>query len=168
MTATLALYQVVDALLAIGETLEENGGELTPDLAEQLDRLEGARDLKVERIVLFMRNLDATAAAADAEAQRLAAIAHRKRAVAARLKEYLKTQLEVAGIAKIETPLCTVRIQKNSRPTIKCTVPLDTLPEGFIRVRREFNSEAAYELYKAQAPLPEGILVELGSHLRIS
>jgi hypothetical protein len=167
MTATLKLYEVADALFYVAEQLEENGGELTPDLAAHLEALEGAFETKVERVLLFMRNLDATAAGADAEAMRLAEIGKRKRAVAARLKEYLKAQMELARIPKIETPLVSVRIQKNSRPSISCTVPLELLPEGFIRISRAFDANAAYELWRVQAPLPAGIEVVVGTHLRI-
>lgn len=168
MTATLKLYQVVDELALIGEQLEENGGELTPEIDAQLMALEGAFQQKVERVVLFMRNLDATAAAADGEANRLAEIGKRKRAVAARLKEYLKTQMEFAGIPKVETPLCSVRIQKNSRPSISYAGELDTLPEGFIRITRSFDSNVAYALFKAGGEMPVGVVVEVGSHLRVS
>lgn len=166
--ATLALYQIVDELQQIGEVLEENGGELTPEITVQLDALEGALTGKVERIVLYMRNLDATAAAADSESMRLAEIGKRKRGVAARLKEYLKAQLELAGIPKVETPLCVVRLQRNSRPSISCAVPIEQLPEGFIRIKKEFDKDVAYELWKSGAPLPEGVLVEVGSHLRVN
>src|SRR3990167_9709297 len=79
MTATLKLYELADVYEGIAEALIENGGELTPDLAAQLDAIEGAFEAKVERVALSVRNLVATADAADAEAARLAALAPTRR-----------------------------------------------------------------------------------------
>lgn len=168
MTAALKLYEVADALVLIGEQLEENGGELTPEIEEQLAVLDGAFEQKVERILLYAQNYRAAADAAVKEAERLASLGRSRTAIADRLRGYVKAQMDIAGRTKIETDRIVARIQKNGRPSIHCLVPIDTLPEGFVRVRREFNAEVAYELWKAKAPLPDGITVEHGSHLRVS
>jgi len=142
MTATLKLYELADAYERIAEALIENGGELTAELAVDLDAIEGAFEAKVERVALYVRNLLATADAADAEAARLAVLARSRRQAADGLKGYLMAQLDRVEKPKVETPLIVVRIQKNSRPSIQWpdTLPI---PEGYQRVTVSLDGQKA-------------------------
>jgi len=66
-----------------------------------------------------------------------------------------------------------VRIQKNTRPSIRCAS--GEVPEEFQRVRVEFDGQAAYDALKAANRLPQepgrvqvdGLVVVLGQHVRI-
>lgn len=166
--APLKLYELADALDRIGDALIENGGELTPEIEAQLNELDHSFTKKLETVILYMRNVEAAAVAAENEAQRLFDLGKRRRSAAARLKEYAKRCMELANVPRVETDRIIVRIQKNSRPSISCTVPLEQLPEGYVRVTKTFNAEVAYELHKAGMTLPAGIDVVIGTHLRIS
>ena len=163
---TLKLYELADAYERIAEALTENGGELTPELATDLDAIEGAFEGKVERVALYVRNLLATADAADAEAARLAALARTRRQGAEGLKGYLMAQLDRVEKLKVETPLVVVRIQKNSRPAIQWpdTLPI---PEAYQRVTVSLDGQKVFTDWTAGA-LPNGFVVEQGRHLRIS
>ena len=165
-SSTLRLYELADAYERIAEALIENGGELTAELAVDLDAIEGAFEAKVERVALYVRNLLATADAADAEAARLAVLARSRRQAADGLKGYLMAQLDRVEKPKVETPLIVVRIQKNSRPSIQWpdTLPI---PEGYQRVTVSLDGQKAYSDWKA-GTLPSGFVVEQGRHLRIS
>ena len=89
------------------------------------------------------------------------------------LKRYLMFQLQRAGTTRVETPTVKVRIQKNTRPSIRCISP--EIPEPFRRVRVEFDAPAAYEALKRGDCLPDepgrieidGLVVELGQHVRV-
>jgi hypothetical protein len=169
MTAVdLKLYEIADALVLVGETLEENGGELTPELTEALDGLELAWEDKVERCLLYAQNLKALSDAAAQESARLATLAQSRLKAAARFKEYIKAQMESAGRLKVETRYIVARVQKNARPSITYTGALETLPEGYVKIIRAFNNEVAYEAWKAGVPLPAGVDVLHGTHLRVS
>ena len=82
-------------------------------------------------------------------------------------------QMQRAGTARVETPTVKVRIQKNTRPSIRCASA--EIPEQFRRVRVEFDGHAAYDALKAAKCLPQepglvqvnGLVVELGQHVRI-
>ena len=165
-SSTLRLYELADAYEQIAETLIENGGELTPELAAALDAIEGAFEAKVERVALYVRNLLVTADAADAEAARLAALVHSRRQGAEGLKGYLMVQLDRVQKPKVETPLVVVRIQKNSHPAIRWPEALP-IPENYQRVMVGLDGQKAYTDWKAGA-LPEGFIIEQGRHLRIS
>lgn len=169
MTATvLNLYQVAAALAELGEQLVDNGGELTPEIEAQLGKLEGAWEDKVERILLYAQNVRASGTAAAAEAERLNHLAKARANAAQRLRDYVKQLMEIAGRPKVETDRIVARIQKNSRPSITCAIPVDELPPDLVRTTKSFNADAAYERHKAGGELPMGIDVVQGSHLRVS
>jgi len=168
--------ELEDALAWIAEHEEEivaAGGELPPELSELLERVEGDLKEKVRRVALVILNLTASARAASAEADRIAAMARSYERQAESLKRYLMFQMQRAGATRVETPTVKVRIQKNTRPSIRCASA--EIPEEFRRVRVEFDSQAAYKALKAANRLPQepgrvqvgGLVVELGQHLRI-
>lgn len=168
MTATLTLHAIGDELQAIAEALVENGGDLTPELAAQLAAIEGAFTSKVERVLLYARNLEATAEAAKQEAVRITALSTSREKAAARLREYVKTEMERADVAKVETPLIVARIQQNSRPSISWTLPIEELDKRFVKITYALDGTKAYEAWKANSTaLPEGFVVERGTHLRV-
>ncbi|MGQ0561161.1 MAG: siphovirus Gp157 family protein [Gemmatimonadota bacterium] len=91
---------------------------MPPELAELLERVEGNLTEKVRRVALVILNLTASAKAAHAEAERIAAMARGYERQTESLKRYLMFQLERAGTSRVETPTVKVRIQKNTRPKL--------------------------------------------------
>lgn len=167
MTA-LRLYEITDALQAIAEELIDNAGELTPELTARLDALEGAFDAKVERVALYVRNLEAQADVAKGEAVRLQLLATVRGNAASRLRDYIKTQMEAANRPKVETGLIVARVQKNGQPSVKCDGDPATLPLAYQRTRVELNRAAVIEAWRAGLQLPAGLSVETHTHLRLS
>lgn len=82
-------------------------------------------------------------------------------------------QMRRVGRTRVETPTVKVRIQRNSRPSIRCASA--EIPDRFRRVRVEFDGQAAYDALKATGCLPrepgrrvvDGLVVELGEDVRI-
>lgn len=168
MTATLTLHQIGDSLAQIAETLVENGGELTPELEELLAHEVGTFESKVERCLLYVRNLEASAEAAQGEANRLAALATSRGNAAKRLRDYVHDEMVRAKIDKVETGLIVARVTKNSRPSIKWPLPIEALDPRFVRITMALDGTKAYEAWKANSTsLPEGFVVEQGTHLRV-
>ena len=176
----LKLHEYVDELEQVLEWIVEHeeqivaaGGELPPELAELLEQVEGDLTEKVRRVALVILNLTASAKAAHAEAERIAAIARSYERQTESLKRYLMFQLERAGTTRVETPTVKVRIQKNTRPSIRLASA--HIPEQFRRVRVEFDAAAAYHALKAANCLPkepgrieiDGLVIELGRHVRV-
>lgn len=164
----LALWQITDAEQALAEKLMATGGEMTPELEQEWEALEGTFDAKAERIALYVRELQTSAAAAKEEADRLQGIHEAYATRAKRLKEYLKHHMERTGRLKVETPRARVWVQKSGgRPSIWWSGLPDTIPSGFRRVTVSLDGEAAREALDAGA-LPEGFVVgQVGTSLRI-
>lgn len=107
-----ALYEIAATYRADAEKLADL--ELDEQtLADTLEGLGGEMEVKAQNVVMFARNLEATAAAIkEAEGQ----MAARRKAIenrAAGLRSYVLTSMQVAGVQKIECPYFKLAIQNN-------------------------------------------------------
>ena len=108
------LYEIRQDYLEALEVLSDPELDLPAEaISDTLEGLEGQLDEKATNVAAFMRNLEATAEAIkEAEAK----MAKRRRAIenrAADLRDYLKTNMEVCGVSKIESPWFELAIQRN-------------------------------------------------------
>ncbi len=174
---TVALYELADARAILEAWLAETEGELTPELEQLLDELQGKSSEKIERVALFIREQLATATAIEEEVKRLGIRVAVKRRAADSLKAYLRAQMERLGMTKVDGLLCTVAIQKNSAPAIRTALEGPALyaalgpDQPFVR-RREvveysIDREQILAAWKAQQQLPPVFTVEQGTHIRI-
>lgn len=156
----MKLYQISDEL----ERLLESE-ELTEADAARLDELGMALEEKAENICRLHASYAAEAKAYGDEAVRLSGKALGATKKAEWLKKYLQSCLERIGQKKLKTPLFSLSVCNNSRPSIRVE---GEIPAEFQRVKIEFDSQKAYETWKATGELPAAITVEQGRHLRIS
>lgn len=172
----LALYKLVEIRATLDRVLEEAEGELTPEVEEMLDALDGRVDEKIERIGLYIRERGAAAKAVKEERDRLDALAKREERAAESLKGYVKRHMEALGKTKVHGLLATVAIQHNSQPSVTTSLaPAELYAEPASRpfVHREetvlysLDREAVLAVWKRHEPLPETIVVDLGSHIRV-
>jgi hypothetical protein len=100
-------------------------------IADTLDGMSGDLEVKATNTAMFVRNLEAGAAAIkDAEAQ----MAARRKAIenrAARIKDYLLANMMVAGVQKIECPLFKLSVRENP-PAVEIYEP-GLIPAEFMR-----------------------------------
>ena len=176
--SSLKLYEASEALEIVESWIEEhadellaNGGELSPELAALIDQARDAFEGKVERVALKVRELLATAQAVELEEKRLGQRRKALENAAAAIKAYLKIHLERTGETKIQGTLATVALQKNGQPSITVEVPVDSLPPQWTVQPPPpplvLNRDEVVAAFKAGTPLPEGITVTVGSHVRI-
>ena len=104
MSSLPTLYTISGDLLAILNELEENGGELTPDLEQALAITEGQFTEKAVDYGLAILNLDAMAEAAKAEKERLAGLQKFYENAKKRLAETLSGAMRALDHPKVETP----------------------------------------------------------------
>lgn len=160
-----ALYEIAEAIRGVLVRLDDTDGELPPGLATDLDALQLALEEKAENICRYRVGLCAAAEGIDAEIRRLTAMRDGCTRRAEWLRSYLFDAMQSLGLERMDTKLFKLWIQKNGRPTIECA-GVDC-PEGYQRVVVSFDAEKAYEDWKAGKPLPPGIVVREGYHLRI-
>lgn len=179
----MTLYEATDALAILDDLIAEHadaiaaaGGDLeaVPAIAELLAFGEGVFEAKIERVALKALEFERTADAIGAEVDRLTA---RKRAAANRatwLRAYAKRHLDARGVTKVAGELVSVRVQANP-PAVAAASDL-VLEELFVAgspfVTRletyKLDRDAVLAAYKAGEALPEGVVVSVGSSLRIA
>lgn len=162
-----ALHEIADELLQIEELLAASGGELTDEIEQQLDTLEGKFYDKVLRIGRYILELDAMATIAKSEKQRLAELSRVRDNKVKSMKRYLKMMLERTGRDRVETPTFKVSIVGNSQPSITWDGEAEEIPEAFRVTEFKLDRKAAREYYGEHDKLPDGFSVVRGDHLRI-
>ncbi len=104
MSGIPTLYTISGDLLAVLDHLEENGGELTPELEQALTITEEMFTEKAVDYGLAIRNLEAMAMAAKAEKERLAGLQRFYENAKKRLSDTLSGAMRALDHPKVETP----------------------------------------------------------------
>lgn len=166
----MRLYDITTEMRMVQARLVESiddDGEIPTDLAAELDGLAMNFEDKAESCCQVRAELEAEAAGYDAEIARLTKLSRAAHARADWLKNYVYVCMEQANVGKISGRLFKMRIQKNSRPSIRLADG-EPIPEDFKRIKEEFDGQKAYDAWKAGEALPACVEVVQGTHLRIS
>lgn len=141
-----SLYELQGTMLQIECALEENGGELTDELAELLTDTEVSIKQKADGYRAVMAKFSDKVDAVDKEIKRLQDIKKTAKNAEKRLREYILGIMGIYGLKKIEGELVTM-----TRTTSKS---LDVNEEILL---------AAYveKIAEFQASLPEYMTVEI-------
>lgn len=109
-----ALYEIRRDYLDALEALTDPANDIPPEaIADTLEGIEGQLQEKATNIAQFTRNLEAVA---DAIKEAETRMASRRKTIESRaqwLRDYLKHNMEVSGITKIESPWFVLAVQKN-------------------------------------------------------
>ena len=141
-----SLYELQGDLLQIEYALEENGGELTDELAELLTDTELSIKQKADGYRAVIAKFNDKVDAVDKEIKRLQDIKKTAKNAEKRLKEYILGVMGIYGLKKIEGQLCSM-----TRTTTKS---LDVNEELLLEAHTE-------KIAKLQEELPEYLTVEI-------
>lgn len=125
-------------------------------IADTLEGLAGALEVKATNVAAFVRNLETSA---EAIKQAEGDMARRRRAIEARaerIRQYLQFNMEKAGIQKIESPHFKVCLRDNP-PAVVIDAPTQ-IPSEFMRTPEAPppapNKKAIAEAIKAGVEVP--------------
>jgi hypothetical protein len=130
MTALYTITEQFKELSALAETADE---DLAVALRDTMEAIEGEFQEKGKAIAMITLNIDGDLEAIQSQIDRLT---ERKRIITNRkesLKEYLRTNMDAAGITKITHPLFTITCGKG-----KPIVVIDdekAIPDEFVNVK---------------------------------
>jgi hypothetical protein len=165
----MKLYEIPAQFAALQDSCFD--GELTPEALESLAALQAAFTDKVEACCCVIRTLEGQAEVYKNEAMRLASHAGVAERNAERLKKYVLEQMLLLDQSNLQTRLFKVRTQNNPVSVAVDTIAdLEKLPAKYRRTKTtvELDKKAVLEDAAAGLPLPEGIRVTRGKHLRIT
>lgn len=162
------LYELADEYDVIQAAIEENGGELTPELEAALDANAEDSSAKLDSIGKMIKNLEGFEEMAKQEmvAQR---DKYRSRGNAAhRLKEYAKAAMKRMGIER-HIGRVNLSVCGNSQPSIVFGGDPAKLPKEFQRIDVivELDRDKVREAHLLGQPIPDGVSVVRGDHLRV-
>ena len=165
----MRLYEITDELALLHDQLEESGGELTESLETRLDALGGELQTKGENIGKFIINLLAASESFNNEIQRLERKKQASKALADRLKAYMKKCMEEAGIKKISTSLFDISIQKNGGKPAITILDEKLVPARFLTVVTEttVDKDGILAAKEGGEDVSAFAKIERGTHLRI-
>ena len=165
------LYSIDNRILTLLDAIcsESEGGELTEEQSAMIDQLAIDRAEKLSAILKYRQTRIARAYALGAESERLRLACAVERDAAERLMRYVKDSMEKYGETKLETDVFRLLIQRNSRPAITITVPVEDLPPQFQVAKTDIylNRDLVLSTSRSGGDLPDGVLVTTGTHLRI-
>jgi len=104
-----SLYQINGALISLLEEIEENGGELTEEIASQLEIKEAELFEKTSGYLEIIGSQEAFISRIDEEIKRLEARKKQSKNLVDRLKSNLVNAVEVFGEIELETATVTTR-----------------------------------------------------------
>ena len=152
-----SLWQLTQEELSFISLMEENGGELTDEIAEELAiRRDNFKD-KAEAYAKFILKLESEAEQAAAEIKRIQALKKAKENTVARLKETLLAALMVfieedaKGIRRYETPLAKLSTRKSQAVEV---LDETILPSEFWVIKKEVIKSSISQAIKDGAEVP--------------
>ncbi len=155
----LTLYEIPGYYAVWALEVEDNDGELTPELEAQLAEIEDSLASKGEAVCFLIRNASMEAEACREEAARWTARARVAENRAGRLKSFLMAAMKAVGVDKLAAGNFKVARRVNTVPSIRWLGAPEEIPVGYQRVKIELDGSAAQQAWKAGA-LMDGFSVE--------
>jgi hypothetical protein len=158
-----SLFQLTLEELCFIELMEENGGEVTDEILEDLAIRRDNFQHKAEAYTRFILKLESESDAAAAEIKRIQALKKAKENTVARLKEHLLaalmvfTEEDAKGIRRFETPLAKLSTRKSIAVEI---LDEEAIPADFWVIKKEVSKSTISTAIKDGATVPGAQLKE--------
>ncbi len=162
----MKLYELPPAFARFEAIMNEEG-EFPPELFDEMQALDMALEHKIDACCRVVRQLEAEHELYKRESERLAAKAATSKTNVQKLKAYMLANLQTMKLRRCDTPLFKVW-QHPSPKSVKVEADPKSLPPEFQKTTIEVNKAALMEAFESGQPLPQGVTVESGTHLRIS
>lgn len=148
----LTIYQIEQSYNQLAEELIENGGELSPSLAEALAITEEQLQNKSVAYSFVIKQMDADIDIIDAEIKRLQALKKQREKASEYLKERIKHAMDTFQIDEIKTPLVKINFRKSETVEVD---DVNQLPAAFKVVKVTEQADKA----AIKAALKDGVEV---------
>lgn len=165
----MSLYEIDSQIKGIIDRIYDSelfeDGEITEADFEELTQLKEDRTKKLENIGLYIKNLDAEAAAIKAEEENLYKRRKRAENKAEGLRKLLINSLVENGEKEFDTPRIRAKIRTSKKTDI---IDLDSIPEEFIEVKttRQPDKKAIKEAIESGREV-DGAQIVINNTVRI-
>jgi hypothetical protein len=168
------LFTLSEQMSLIEQTLDENGGELTPELEGQWVETEESLKQKIDNYNSLVKLFDYRSENIAAEIKRLQALKKTTDNSKKRVVEHLKDVMEAFGLTKLEGKLCKVSLSSSTSTEVDEETVLQPylsriemlhLPE-WISVDFKVSKTALKEAFKDKDITPAGVSFVKNTSLR--
>lgn len=168
------LFTLTEQMSLIEQTLDENGGELTPELEEQWVETEESLKQKIDNYNSLVRLFDYRSENLASEIKRLQALKKTTDNSKKRVVEHLKDVMEAFGLTKLEGKLCKVSLSSSTSTEVDEETVLQPylsriemlhLPE-WITVDFKVSKTTLKEAFKDKDITPAGVSFVKNTSLR--
>ena len=149
------LFNINEEMFRLHQQIEENGGELTPELEEQLPITEHEREQKCESYVSVIRQLKSKSQLIKDEAKRLLDAARTYDKTVERLEDNLLSSIVQLGAVKTNFVSISTRRNKSVEISDDAELPLQ-----YQRVKIEVNKTLIREALESGIDIPGASIVE--------
>lgn len=149
------LYELAVEFEELQQALEAGAdGDSLDAFLDKLDESKTELRVKVDNICKLLSNMGGDIDAFKKEEQRLATRRKAKENGRGRLRDWLRSTMDLFEVTEITTDVHKVQIQAG-QPTVVVTQP-HAVPEAFMRVKREPNKKAIMAAFKEEGLVVEG------------
>lgn len=113
-----SLFHIQQEYLQLAAILEDNGGEITEGIEDQLAINQGQLQVKGVNYAMVVRQLSGEADLIDKEIERLTKLKKSKENTVTRLKETLKSAMEMYQIQSIKGDLISISLRNNAASVV--------------------------------------------------
>lgn len=160
------LYEITTSMRAWLLELEDNEGELSPELEQKLDDINNAFEAKVEACVYVLEELEQDEQAFREQARRFSQRASQIKRSRESLKSYILHQHIASGKSKTVTQFHTVAVRKSPTKVDAEAIDLDAIDESLVVVKRSPNLKEIKRVLESGQEVPGARLVT-GQHLSV-
>lgn len=156
------LYELMGEYAELQEAAEnpDVDAEQFAELIKKVDEAKGELRDKVDRIARLLRNLDADARKLKYEEQRLAKRRQAMNNNSERLRDWVRTTMELLDVDKIKTEMFTVTL---GQPSFRVEVLDETkVPKEYVRTEIKVDKKAVLKAVNEDGEIIEGCDVRYG------
>jgi outer membrane murein-binding lipoprotein Lpp len=163
------LYELMNEYQALQDAMEAEGSSeehLVGALLEQIDEAKGTLQSKVDSICKIVKNLSAQVATLEAEEKRLRTRRQARANNVESLRSWVRSSMSLLDVKSIHTDLFSVQLVEG--PESVRILDEGSVPDEFMRVKREPNKSLILKAYKEDGEIVAGTDVVKSEQLRIS
>ena len=157
----MKLYELTGQFLA----LQKLADDPDIDLTDTLEGLTGEIELKANGLLQVVRGIEADIDAVDAEIKRLQEIKKVRQNRIDSLRDYLRFNMQNAGISSIKCPLFSITLAAGRDMVV--IDDLELIPKKYQRIRVEADKTAILQTLRAGRIVPGASLGKSQESLRI-
>lgn len=171
------LYELTAQMRQIEDTLEETGGELTPELEETWNETGESLVAKVDNYNALINHMDAYCKNLDTEIKRLQALKKTGDNSLKRIKEHVRDVMIANGIDKLEGEYCKMSLSTSTSTEVDEETLLQKYNEkkdalqaelpSWLTVKYEVSKTALKDAFKGKDVMPAGVTFKENKSLRI-